>query len=91
MRHQCKYFLIDGEGVRRCTQCGQPAQAKGIIETKQAPNPAESDKAGVISDLALAAISPSCGTIFPAESQRLKVVATSGHQGGKTKVKKHGK
>lgn len=36
MRHICRYFLVDNDGVRRCSQCNAPAHSEGIIETKEA-------------------------------------------------------
>ena len=28
MKHECKYFLMDSQGVRRCVQCNKPAHQK---------------------------------------------------------------
>ena len=33
MKCKCKYFLMDEYGIRRCTQCNEPAN-KVVIEDK---------------------------------------------------------
>ena len=40
-KHECKYFLMDDKGVRRCSVCGKPA--KPVIEDKNVE--AHEDKA----------------------------------------------
>ncbi len=34
MKHECKYYLMNSEGVRACSVCGKPSPNQPAIEDK---------------------------------------------------------
>lgn len=34
MKHKCKYYLVNNEGIRVCSVCGEPSPNQPVIEDK---------------------------------------------------------